>query len=268
MSDTASTSTPSESGYVPVGPLQMYYEVRGEGPPLVLLHGGGSGIDATFGRIVDRLAAKRRVIGLEQQGHGHTADVDRPFSFEQMADDTADALESLGVERADVFGFSNGGQVALQLAIRHPERIRKLVVAAAPYRNDGMIPELLAAFSVPVTVDDVPPGLRDSYRAVAPDPDHLPTFLAKGQQLMRTLEDWPDADLAALSMPVLLLIGDRDIVRPEHAVAMMRLIPGSRLVILPGVHGAYIGEASTPIEPSPVHGVTVTLVDDFLAADD
>jgi pimeloyl-ACP methyl ester carboxylesterase len=106
MSDAAPSTSLAESGFVAVGPLEMYYEMRGDGPPLVLLHGGGSGIDTTFGRIIDDLAARHRVIGLEQQGHAHTPDIDRAFSLEQMADDTAEALTQLGVDTADVFGFA------------------------------------------------------------------------------------------------------------------------------------------------------------------
>ena len=258
----------SDAGYMPVGPLQMYYEIHGDGPPLVLLHGGGSGINATFGRILPGLARTHRVIGIEQQGHGHTGDIDRPFSLEQMADDTAALLAKLGVTSSNVFGFSNGGQVAMQLAIRHPHKTQKLVLASTFYRRAGVIPELLEAWKKPVTAADMPTGLRDEFLRTAPEPKDLPNHINKSQQMMRGFKDLSAADLSRVAMPTLILNGDRDVVRLEHAVEMMHLIPGSRLVVLPGPHGAYIGEMSTPAVKSELPKITVKLVNEFLAGFD
>jgi pimeloyl-ACP methyl ester carboxylesterase len=129
--------TPVDTGYAPINDLRMYYEIYGEGRPLILLHGAYMTID-TMGPILPGLAATRQVIAAEQQGHGHTADIDRSITYEQMADDTAALLAHLDIGEADVFGFSMGGGIALQLAIRHPGVVGKLVVASTSYTSDGM----------------------------------------------------------------------------------------------------------------------------------
>jgi pimeloyl-ACP methyl ester carboxylesterase len=242
----------------------MYYEVHGTGEPLILLHGGGSGISATFGRILPQLAQSHRVIGLEQQGHGHTADVDRPFSLELMADDTAELLSRLDVPIAHVLGFSNGGQVAMYLALRHPDKVQKLVLASTFYHSEGVIPELQAAWAKHIQVEDMPPGLRDAYRSVAPHPDALQQHIDKSQQMMRDFQGIAPEDLKRITMPTLLINGDRDVIRLEHTLDMMSLIPGSRLAVLPGTHGAYIGELSTPIVNTGLPEITVRLVNEFL----
>ena len=138
------STTPVKTGYAPVNGLKLYYEIRGTGEPLILLHGGVVGI-TMFGPNLEALSEKRKVIAVELQGHGHTADVDRPLSFEAMADDIAGLIKYLGIEKADIMGYSLGGGVALQTAIRHPDSVRKLVVVSAPFKRDGFYPELLAA---------------------------------------------------------------------------------------------------------------------------
>src|SRR5258707_8679051 len=136
--------TPAESGYVPVNGLEMYYELHGSGQPLVLLHGNLSTIGTSFGKVLPKLASARRVIAVEQQGHGHTADIDRPFSIEQWAQDTITLLHHLGIERADFFGYSSGGAVALEIALRSSALLRKLAWAGGTsYRRGGLCPELL-----------------------------------------------------------------------------------------------------------------------------
>src|SRR3954453_3922919 len=136
------TSTP-QTGYVAVNGLQMYYEVHGTGQPLVLLHGAFSAIGTSFGALLPELAKTRQVIGFELQGHGHTADIDRPMSLEQMADDTAAAIRQLGIGPADMFGYSMGAAVALHLVIRHPDVVRKLVLASVTYTMSGIHPGLM-----------------------------------------------------------------------------------------------------------------------------
>lgn len=229
----ASSPEAVESGYAPVNGLRIYYEIRGEGPPLVLLHGGGSTIGTSFGKVLEPLAKHRRVIAFEQQGHGRTADIDRPFSFEQSADDAAALLRHLGVERADFYGYSNGGSIALQMGIRHPGLVRKLVVASTMYRNDGLPPGFKDSLKG-ATPADMPASLRDAYLAVAPHPEALPTFVAKCTARMLEFEDWPDDHIRSIAAPTLVLIGDADIIRPEHAVEMFRLLPRAQLAILPG----------------------------------
>ena len=229
---------PVQSGYALVNGLKMYYEVYGTNngkiPPLVLLHGGGSTIETSFGKVLPALAKTRQVIAFEQQGHGHTADiVDRPFTFEQSADDTAGLLRHLKIGKADIFGYSNGGHIALQMAISHPDLVRKLVVESAMFQRDGSDPGFWKSFEH-AKLDDMPPELREAYLGVAPHPEDLPTFFAKSVQRMLNFNGWTPEDLQSINAPTLVLIGDRDIVRPEHAVLMFRLLPNAQLAVLPG----------------------------------
>ncbi|MDD5763283.1 MAG: alpha/beta hydrolase, partial [bacterium] len=226
------------SGYAPVNGLKMYYEIYGSAngkiPPLVLLHGGGSTIDTSFGKILPALAKTRQVIAFEQQGHGHTADIaDRPFTFEQSAHDTAGLLRHLKIGKADFFGYSNGGHIALQMAISHPALVRKLVVESAMFHRDGCDPGFWKSFEH-AKLDDMPQELREAYLRVAPRPEDLHTFFAKSVQRMRNFKGWTPGDIQSINAPTLVLVGDHDIVRPEHAVLMFRLLPNAQLAILPG----------------------------------
>jgi pimeloyl-ACP methyl ester carboxylesterase len=240
----ASPPAGKKHGYAPVNGLKMYYEVHGAGRPLILLHGGGSTIETTFGKVLPALAKTRQIIAFEQQGHGRTADVaDRPFSFEQSADDTAALLEHLKVDKADLFGFSNGGNIALQVAIRHPGKVRKLVVASAMFKRDGLYPEVWE-FMKRATLENMPKELQEAYRKVAPHPEQLQAFHDKCVKRMLDFKDWRPEDLRSIEAPTLLMIGDADSVRPEHAVEMFRLLPHAKLAVFPGGHGAYIGEVT------------------------
>jgi pimeloyl-ACP methyl ester carboxylesterase len=228
-----------------VNGLDMYYEIHGEGPPLVLLHGAMGTIGSSFANLLPGLAAARQVIAFELQGHGHTADIDRPLSYGQMADDTAALLRALGIQKADLVGYSNGGAVSLQMAMRYPGMVRRLVFAGgASYSPDGYYPELLAqAGSAP---DDLVGSVwHQAYVQVAPHPDAWPTLVAKLVELDRTFAGWPPEEVQAVKTPTLLIIGDSDIVRPEHTVKMFRLLgggvigdiaglPASQLAVLPG----------------------------------
>jgi pimeloyl-ACP methyl ester carboxylesterase len=224
--------------YAPINGMQLYYEVHGDAhagtPPIVLLHGGGDTVETSFGRILPELAASRRVIAFERQGYGHTADIaDRPFSFEQFADDTIALLDYLGIPQADLFGFSNGGTVALHVAIRHPERVRKLVLASAFFSHDGAEPAFWSGFAS-VTPDIMPKVLRDAYFAAAPNPENFERFFYKGVELMRNFHDIPREALQGLRAPALIVCADSDVMRPEHAVEEYRLIPQAQLAVLPG----------------------------------
>ena len=236
---TANHPTPAvRSGYAPVNGLKMYYEVygsaNGKAPPLVLLHGGGSTIQTSFGKVLPALAKTRRVIAFEQQGHGRTADiVDRPFTFEQSADDTAGLLRHLNIGKADFFGYSNGGNIALQMAISHPGLVRKLVVESAMFHRDGCDPGFWKSFEH-AKPGDMPAELREAYLGVAPHPEELPTFFAKSVQRMLNFKGWTPEDIQSINAPILVMIADRDIVRPEHAVLMFRLLPNAQLAVLPG----------------------------------
>lgn len=227
-----------KSDYAPINGLKLYYELHGEpnsgNPPLVLLHGGGDTIETSFGRILPELARKRRVIAFEQQGYGRTADIpDRPFSFEQSADDTAALLDYLNIPRADLFGFSNGGTIALQVAIRHPRRVRKLVVASAFFNHEGAEPAFWNGFPT-ATIGAMPPVLRDAYLKVAPDPAGLQMMFDKSVNRMRNFKDIPADTIRSITAPTLVVCGDSDVMRPEHAVQEFRLLPHGQLAVLPG----------------------------------
>lgn len=228
----------AQSGYAPVNGLKMYYEihgaVNGNDPPLVLLHGGGSTIETSFGMVLPALAKTRQVIAFEQQGHGRTADIfDRPFTFEQSADDAAGLLRHLNIGKADFLGYSNGGHIALQMAISHPGLVRKLIVESAMFQRDGSDSVFWKSFEH-AKLDDMPLELRKAYLGTAPHPEDLPTFFTKSVQRMLHFRGWTPEEIRSINAPTLVLIGDHDIVRPEHAVRMFRLLPNARLAILPG----------------------------------
>jgi pimeloyl-ACP methyl ester carboxylesterase len=236
--------TENKGNYAAVNGLEMYYEVHGEGEPLVLLHGAYMTIDA-MGEVVPALAESRQVIAVELQGHGRTADIDRPLTYEQLADDVAALLRHLVIEEADIFGFSLGGSVALQVAIRHPEVVRKLVVASSSYSSDGVYPEVWATIETITPELFVGTPILEEYTRLAPNPDDFPTLVDKLTQLDMEPFAWPPEDIRAIEAPTLLIIGDSDGTRPEHAVEMFRLLgggvfgdiaglPNSQLAVLPG----------------------------------
>lgn len=223
--------------YAEVNGLRMYYETHGPAasgrPTLVLLHGGSSTIDLSFARVLPLLAADRRMLAIEQQGHGHTADIDRPLSYAQMADDTAALLGQLRMGKIDCLGFSDGGNVALQLAIRHPDAVRRLVVAGASVRLDALTPDSLG-FIKSATGDTWPPPVKAAYMRVAPDPKHWDAFITKVKRLWLETPDWPESQIRAIHTPVLLMYGDHDDIRLEHAALLQGLIADSQLAVLPG----------------------------------
>ena len=242
-----------QSNYVSVNGLEMYYEIHGTGQPLVLLHGAFSAIGTSFGNVLPELAKTRRVIAFEMQTHGRTADIDRPLSMEQMAEDTVAALRQLGIENADFFGFSMGGGVAVRVALGHPEVVRKLVLASVSYKLDGVHPGLMEGLAEmkPKMMHGSP--WHEEYMRISPRPEDFPTLFAKKAQMDRQAPDLPAEAIEAIDAPTLLIIGDSDIVRPEHAVEMFRLLgggvmgdlvglPKSRLAVLPGTTHATLVE--------------------------
>ena len=235
-----------KTGFVPVDGLELYYEIHGpaDGAPLVLLH-GAYGSTAMWAGFVPTLAETRWVIVPEMQGHGHTADIDRPLGFERMADDVAGLLDHLEIARADVFGYSMGGQIALQVAIRHPERVRKLVVASAPAASAGWHPEVIETASniTPELFADTP--ITEEYERVAPNPEGFPGLVAKLNELVGTAYAWPDEAIRAIAAPTMFVIGDSDGVPPAYAAVLFALrgggvfgdmagLPNARLAVLPG----------------------------------
>jgi pimeloyl-ACP methyl ester carboxylesterase len=266
QSAEAAAAEQGHGSYATVNGIRMYYETYGpaRGVPLVLLHGGGSTIESTFGRILPFLARNRRIIAVEEQAHGRTSDRDAPLSFATSADDVATLLEELDVAQADVFGFSNGASIALQVAIRHPRAVRKLVFASSMTKKDGAQPQLWSLIQS-TDISQMPQPLQDAFLKVNPDPAKLKVMHDKDLERMRRFADVPDSDLRALRAPTLVLLGDRDIVKPEHAVELTHLIPNARLVILIGGHGDYLGEV---IMPQRAHApeLTAGLVEEFLDA--
>lgn len=265
---TAMIEQPSlpKTGYAAVNGLKMYYEIHGTDngkPPLVLIHGGGSTITTTFGTVLPLFAEHRKIIAVELQAHGHTADIDRPETFEQDADDVAELLRQLNITQADFFGFSNGGSTTLQIAVRHPEIARKLVVGSAIYKRDGMPPQFWD-WMKNASLENMPAKLKEAYLKVAPDPKDLIKMHDKDAKRMVEFKDWPDKDIQSIKSPTLIINGDADVVRPEHAMEMFRLLPHAKLAILPGGHGEYIGEILSAKEGSTLPQTTVAVIEEFL----
>jgi pimeloyl-ACP methyl ester carboxylesterase len=258
-------SKPLERGHAPVIGINMYYEVHGrrDGVPLVLLHGGGSTIEVTFGRVLPVFASSRRVIAVEEQGHGRTTDRNAPVTFESSADDVAALLRYLKVAKADIFGFSNGASVALQVAIRHPRLVRKMVFASSITKRDGAQPQLWE-FMKQADFSNMPQPLKDAFLRVNPDVQQLETMHDKDAARMQSFKDVPDDDVRSVRAPTLVVLGDQDIVRPEHAVELTRLISGARLLILPGGHGDYLGEAVMTQKETRYPELTARLIEEFL----
>jgi pimeloyl-ACP methyl ester carboxylesterase len=266
---TPMTDTTAQSGYAPVNGLQMYYEIHGAGEPVLLLHGAFGAIDL-WGPILTTLAAHRQVIAVEFQGHGHTADIiDRPLDYEQLADDVAAVMEHLAITQVDVVGYSMGGTTGLQLAIRHPQRVRTLVAVSPNYRSDGYYPELLAGLQVMTPGIFVGTPEEAAYLRHAPHPEDFPVLVEK-QKVLPQAFTFPEEDVAAIIAPTLLVYGDSDVVRPEHAVALFRLLgggvpgdltgclPASQLAILPGTtHRSIVGERADQL---------LAVIEPFLAA--
>jgi pimeloyl-ACP methyl ester carboxylesterase len=222
----------------------MYYEIHGSGEPLLLLHGAFMMVDL-MRPFMEPLAESRQVIAVEMQAHGHTNDADRSLTYEQLADDAAALLRHLGIERADVAGYSLGGGVALQVAIRHPELVRKLVPISATYNSGGFYPEVLATIATLTPEMFAGTPWEAAYREVAPNPDDFPKLVAKMPQIDLSPQDWPADDVRSIAAPTLIVIGDSDGTTLEHAVEMFRLrgggvfgdiagLPSSQLAIIPG----------------------------------
>lgn len=262
--DTKIDSLAFKSGYSEVNGLKMYYEIYGEGKPLVLIHGGGSTIQTTFGRIIPLLAKYRKLIAVELQAHGRTRDRDSEVSFEQDADDVAALLKNLNIVKADIFGFSNGGTTALQIAIRHPELVDKLVAASALCKRNG-VPSQFWGFMEQTRLENMPEQLKEAYKKVASDTIGLQIMHDKDAKRMVDFKDIPDEKIKSIKAPTLIIIGDKDVITPEHAVEMHRLIDNSELAIIPGGHGEYIGEVTT-LKPDYKESdfIAVQIIESFL----
>ncbi len=242
-------TTNEKGSYAEVNGLEMYYEVHGVGEPLVLLHGGLGAVEM-FGELLHTLAAHRQVIAVDLQAHGRTADIDRPLRYEHMADDVAALLLHLGRDKASVMGYSLGGGVALQTAIRYPGAVRKLVVVSEPCKRGWSYPEVLAGMDqVGAAAAEAmkPSPTYQLYADIAPRPEDWPTLLDKLGDLIQRDYDW-SAEVAALAMPTMIVFGDADSVSPAHVAEFFGLLgggqrdagwdgsgmPQNQLAILPG----------------------------------
>jgi pimeloyl-ACP methyl ester carboxylesterase len=263
------TMAQSNGKYANVNGLKMYYEIHQpseqtsiKGFPLVLIHGGGSTIGTTFGRILPTLAKTHQVIAVEMQAHGHTADIDRPLSFEQDSDDIAELLKQLNINKADIFGFSNGASTTIQFAIRHPELVNKIIVASTMYRKDGAYPWFWEMMENP-TFEGMPQPYKDAYLQINPNKEALYAMYKRDVARMQSFKDIKDEDIKGIKTPALMIAGDRDVVRPEHLVEMCHLMQHAQLMILPGGHGDYIGELTT-VKPDTREYPALAVIETFL----
>jgi pimeloyl-ACP methyl ester carboxylesterase len=249
VSGTASAEDAGER--IEVNGMQMYYEVSGEGDPIVVLHGGYMNIQ-TMGEIVPMLARTRKVYALEFQGHGRTTDIDRPITYPNLADDVAAFMDKVGLEKADVFGYSMGAAAGLQLAIRHPEKVDQLVAASVAYDAKGWQPDFLAFIPQMNVEMFVNMPFAEDYKKLAADPNGFPKLAEKMIQLEKEPMAWEE-DVKKLKTPMLVIAGDADVSTLEHSVALFRLLgggvmgdmgkplPASRLAIMPATsHTAVI----------------------------
>jgi pimeloyl-ACP methyl ester carboxylesterase len=263
------TTRTAQGNYADINGLKMYYEVHGTGgTPLLLLHGAYSAIGTSFAKVLPGLAEKRQVVGVELQGHGRTADIDRPLTMPQMADDVAALIQHLGFENADVFGYSMGAGVALYTALRHPNLVRKLVAASVSYNNEAFYPGFMDSMTSfkPEYLYGTP--WHDEYKQLSPHPEKFDALVEKMIEFDLNLPELAADDIRGMKTPTLLIIGDSDIVRPEHAAEMFRLLgggvigemagmPNSQLAVLPGTPHSTLMERDDLLVP---------IVNGFLAA--
>lgn len=256
--------------YAEVNGLSMYYEEHGpaEGRPVVLIHGAYAAIGTAFGAILPDLAKNRRVVAVELQGHGRTADIDRELTVRDLAADVVALLDHLGIERADVFGWSMGAAVALHLGTDHPGRVARLVLASVSFQDSGVHPGLLDGIQEMRPEDLHGSEYHEEYLRLAPDPAAFPALVAKLKRLDGDLPQWTAEQIRAVTAPTMLVLGDSDIIRPEHVVEMFRLLgggvagdltglPACRLAILPGTTHTGIPSRAGWLAP---------MIDEFLDA--
>jgi len=269
MTATGLSAQPSPAtGYAPVNGLEMYYEVHGSGEPVVLLHGAFMTITSNWGGWIDELAKTRKVIAVEMQGHGRTADIPRELSSDNLADDVAALLMYLKIARADVIGYSMGGGVAMRVAVRHPDQVRRVVVISSTFRRDGMVQEGRDALSTLTAEVFEGSPLETEYQRLSPTPDHFAQFVERMVAANAKGDDLTADQLRSTTAPMFFIHGDADGIRIEHVAEMFRLKGGgthgdlgprtaSRLAIVPNTTHVTLMERSDIIVP---------MVNDFLDA--
>jgi pimeloyl-ACP methyl ester carboxylesterase len=256
------------AGYAPVNGLKMYYEVHGSGEPVVLLHGAFMTITNNWTGWIGELANTRKVIAVEMQGHGRTADIERDISSENLADDVAALLDHLKIPKADLIGYSMGGGVAMQCAIRHPDKVRKVVVISSTFRRDGMVKEALDLFPKLTAEAFKGSPIEAEYKKLSPTPDEFPNFIKRVLATASKGHDLGADKLKATTAPMFFIHGDADGIRLEHIAEMFRLKGGeihgdmkprseSRLAILPDATHVTLMQKGNAIIP---------MVNDFLDA--
>ena len=240
---------------VNVNGMRMYYEVSGAGAPLIVLHGAYMNIPS-MGAIIPKLAKTHKVYALELQGHGRTTDIDRPITYPNLADDVAAFMNAVGLKKADVFGYSMGAATGLQLAIRHPEKVNKLVSASAGYDARGWQPAF-TEFIPKMTVEmfTAMPFAKE-YRKLAPNPEGFPALVKKLIAIEKEPMEW-EADVKAMKTPVLIITGDADVATLEHSVAMFRLLGGGGM----GDMGKPLPNSRLAVLPATSHTAVITQVD-------
>lgn len=254
---TTSVSAQQQKGFAPVNGLKLYYEIHGEGKPILLFHGSYMGIDS-WGHFLQQLAKTRQVIAVEMQGHGHTADIDRPFSYTSMADDAAQLLKYLKIDKADILGYSLGGTIALEFGIRHPELTNNIVVISSVFKHEGWSEDVRTALKSikPEFLDNTP--MKAEYDRIAPNPKHWRSFVKKLTDFGNTDFNLGEENIKNMKSPVLLIMGDNDGVDPDHIIQIYRLLggsvfadmaglPKSQLAILPGKTHVSLMEETQPM---------------------
>jgi pimeloyl-ACP methyl ester carboxylesterase len=250
-------------GFSQVNGLEMYYEIQGAGKPLLLIHGGGSTIKTSFGKIIHLLALNRQIIAVELQAHGHTNDRNAPLSFEQDANDMVTLLKNLHIPKADILGFSNGGHTAIEIALRYPELVNKIILASTFYKRSAAPPQFWDGFDY-VTLEHMPESLRTGFLEANNDPSALLNMFNKDVQRMKTFNGWSDEQIRSIEAPTLVINGNHDVGSLEHAVEMYRMIPSCELAIFPGGHGNYLGAIESLSNGIWPQFNATTLIEEFL----
>lgn len=258
-------SIPFKAGYSKVNGIKMYYEIYGQGTSLVLLHGGGSTIQTTFGRVIPLLAQHRQLICMELQAHGRTEDRNTGLSFDQDADDVAALLHHLSIQKADFFGFSNGGNTALKIAIRHPGLCNRIIAGSVLLKRDGAPPQFWEMMQN-ARFEQMPQVYKDAFLKVTPDTAKLQNLFQRCANRMKTFTDFSDAEIRSIRVPVLFINGNADVGSSEHITAMAKLVPRGQLAIIPGGHGAYIGETVASPPGDTLYRSVIPMVTQFLDA--
>ncbi|MNJ91256.1 AB hydrolase superfamily protein YvaM [compost metagenome] len=234
---------PTQAGYLKVNGTDIYYETYGEGEPLVLLHGGGSDIQVSFGRGIPTLAKHFKVIAFDEQGHGKSPASDRPFGFENTARDIAEALKQLNVQKAKFIGFSNGATTGMYIGILYPDLMTKMILGSGVYSRSGAPKQFWEAMNK-ATIDSMPQELKDAYIKTSPRPQDLMKMFAYDSNRMKNFKDIPEKSIRSVKIPVLIMQTDQDVASLEHGVHVTRLLPQGRFAVLPGPHDNFIGSVS------------------------